>query len=565
LQASLVRPSWLNAAFFSLALLASSEAWAVGTAAPQPDGTANEIHRRLSEASDILKIDNEVLDADALRRFYETRLYRPAWGSLADQLMPILSAADQEGLPLHPLHLAAINARRQAAASPQKQAETDLLLTDGLLRYASAMRGQRVDPEDIEDDWFLELPQFNPVIFLKDHVNDLPSALQTLAAPYMGYQLLKTKLAEMRQIAAAGDWPKVTAGPPLKPDADDPRIAEVRRRLMATGELAADADTASTAYDATLLAAVQLFQRRHGLADDGALGPRTIAAMNVSASDRARQIAINMERWRWLPERLEKDHIVVNVPAAQMEVVENGAAVMSMKVVVGDPDHPTPALHARMTSLVLNPVWRVPASIATNEILPKLKKNAGYLIANDLELVSPDIAPGSPESQGVGIPWSTMNSMPWAVRQRPGSDNSLGRIKFNIPNSDDIYLHDTPNRKAFTRSDRALSHGCVRLEHPDELALYVLRDKDWSRDKLQDEIGKGDTHTVTLQKTLPVWLLYWTMWVDADGVLQVRDDIYDRDLHLAAALAKASHAPLLPDHTQKLLPKTVVCDGCRAP
>ncbi len=560
-----VRPTWLNAALFSLAILAAPEAWAVGTAPPQPDPATSEIHRRLSEASDVLKIDNEVLDADALRRFYETRLYRPAWGSMADQILPILSAADKDGLPLHPLHLQAIQARRQAAVSPKLQAETDLLLTDGLLRYASAMRGQRVDPEDIEDDWFLDLPQFNPVLFLKDHINDLPAALQNLGAPYRGYQLLKTKLADMRAIAAAGDWPKVTAGPPLKPDADDPRIAEVRRRLLAGGELPAGSDAVSTVYDQTLLAAVQLFQRRHGLSDDGALGPRTIAAMNVSAADRARQIALNMERWRWLPERMEADHIVVNVPAAQMEVVENGTAVMSMKVVVGDPDHPTPALHARMTSLVLNPIWRIPASIATNEILPKLKKNPGYLIANDLELVNDAIAPGSPESQGIGIPWTSMNSMPWAVRQRAGSDNALGRIKFNIPNSDDIYLHDTPNRKAFSRSDRALSHGCVRVEKPDELALYVLRDKDWSREKLEEEIGKGDTHTVSLSKNLPVWLLYWTVWVDAEGTLQVRDDIYDRDLHLAAALAKANHAPLLPNHDQKFLPKAVLCDGCRAP
>ena len=218
------RPTWLNAALFSLAILASPEAWAVGTAPPQPDPASAEIHRRLSEASDVLKIDNELLDADALRRFYETRLYRPAWNNVADQILPILSAADLEGLPLHPLHLAAIQTRRQATVSPQKQAETDLLLTDGLLRYASAMRGQRVDPEDIEDDWFLELPPFNPVIFLKDHVNDLPAALQNLGAPYMGYQLLKAQMAAMRAIAAAGDWPKVTAGPPLKPDADDPRI-----------------------------------------------------------------------------------------------------------------------------------------------------------------------------------------------------------------------------------------------------------------------------------------------------------------------------------------------------
>jgi murein L,D-transpeptidase YcbB/YkuD len=563
LQSSL-RPSWLHAAFLSLAILAGPAAHAVGAPNPAPDGISAEIHRRLSDAGDVLKIENELLDAEALRRFYETRLWRPAWLSLADQLLPILAAADQEGLALHALHVAAISARRSGTGS-QSQAETDLLLTDGLLRYAAAMRGQRVDPTEIEDDWYLEIPSFSPVTWLKDHIRDLPAALPTLAAPYQGYQLLKKALAELRQIAASGDWPKVTAGPPLKPGATDARIVELRKRLLATGELPAGADAASETYDDTLVAAVQLFQRRHGLTDDAALGPRTIRALNISAADRARQVAVNLERWRWLPQRMEKDHIVVNVPAAQMEVVENGVAVMAMKVIIGDPDHPTPALRARMTSLVLNPIWRIPASIATHEILPKLKKDPGYLIANDLELVSDSFVPGSAESQGVGINWHDMNSMPWPVRQKAGSDNALGRIKFNTPNGDDIYLHDTPNHKAFNRNDRALSHGCVRVEKPEELALYVLRDKDWSREKLEEEIGKGGTHTVTLAKGLPVWLLYWTVWVDGDGVLQTRDDIYERDEHLAAALARANRSPILPDHLQKLAPKVVNCDGCRVP
>jgi murein L,D-transpeptidase YcbB/YkuD len=559
----------LNAALLGLALVGGlaggDKAWAVGGNGSQGEAVGLEIHRRLAESGDILKIDTEMLDAEALRRFYETRLWRPAWGgAMADRLLPILSSADQDGLPLHPLHIAAITARRQSATS-QQQAELDLLMTDGLLRYAGAMRGQRVDPSEIEDDWFLEIPNFSAVSFLKDHLNDLPTALPGLAAPYKGYQLLKQALADLRQIAAAGDWPKVTAGPPLKPGISDPRIAEVRRRLLASGELAAGSDDASELYDETLQMAVQLFQRRHGLNDDGVLGPRSVTALNVSAADRARQVSINMERWRWLPLRLENDHIVVNVPAAQMEVVEDGVAVMSMKVIIGDPDHPTPALRARMTSIVLNPIWRIPASIATNEILPKLKKDPGYLIANDLELISDSFPPGSAESQGVGINWHEMTAIPWPIRQRAGSDNALGRIKFNTPNDDDIYLHDTPNHRAFARNDRALSHGCVRVERPEDLALYVLRDKAWSREKLEEEIGNGSTHTLSLAHGLPVWLLYWTLWVDGDGVLQTRDDIYERDQHLAQALSKANRSPLLPDHSQKLIPKVVNCEGCRVP
>jgi murein L,D-transpeptidase YcbB/YkuD len=287
--------------------------------------------------------------------------------------------------------------------------------------------------------------------------------------------------------------------------------------------------------------------------------------MNVSAAQTARQVSVNMERWRWLPQRLEDNHIVVNVPGAWLEVVDRGRAILSMRVVVGDPDHPTPAMHAQMTSLVLNPTWRVPSSIATAEILPKLKKDPGYLIANDLELVSDSFPPGSPESQGVGISWHERSSIPWPIRQRAGSDNALGRIKFNIPNSDDIYLHDTPNHKAFTRALRALSHGCVRLEKPDQLALYVLKDKDWSQQKLDSEIDAGTTRTVGLGKTLPVWLLYWTNWVDAEGVLQVRDDIYGRDQRLAAALAHSLPFGSNRSRNAAITPKVVRCDGCRVP
>jgi murein L,D-transpeptidase YcbB/YkuD len=443
-------------------------------------------------------------------------------------------------------------------------AEQDLLITDALLRYADAMRGQRADPSQIEDDWFLTTPPFDVLAFLQNHVQDMPSALRTLQPPYAGYQLLRQKLAEMTAIAKAGDWPKVPIGPTLKPADVDDRIPAFRARLMASGELATG-DTSSTVYDDQLLAAVQLFQRRHGLADEGALGHQTISAMNVSAAQLARQIAVNMERWRWLPQRLEDNHIVVNVPGAWLEVVDSGRAVLSMRVVVGDPDHPTPALHAQMTSLVLNPTWRIPASIATDEILPKLKKNPGYLIANDLELVSEAFPPGSPESQGVGISWQDRSSIPWPIRQRAGSDNALGRIKFNIPNNDDIYLHDTPNHKAFTRALRALSHGCVRLEKPEQLALYVLKDKDWSQQKLETEIDTGTTRTLGLSKNLPVWLLYWTTWVDAEGMLQVRDDLYGRDQRLASAMAHPLRPGSLAAHSTSVTPKEVRCDGCRVP
>jgi murein L,D-transpeptidase YcbB/YkuD len=543
-------------------LLAGGVDWAAA-AGPSADPTASEIQRHLAGSGETFRVDGESLDLASLRAFYQSRDWTPAWKDNADAVVSVLASADQDGLPNQARHLAAIAARRSSTAAAL-QAEHDLLITDALLHYAAAMRGQRVTPGEIEDDWFLATPPFDATDYLREHSRDIAPALKALQPPYVAYQLLRQKLADLKAVAASGDWPKVPAGPPIKPGSVDDRIPAVRNRLAATGELAAG-EPISPVYDEALQAAVQLFQQRHGLMDDGVLGRQTVAAMNVSAADRARQVALNMERWRWLPRRLEDSHIVVNVPGAWLELVENGKAVMAMRVVVGDPDHPTPALHARMTSLVLNPVWRVPASIATAEILPKLQKNPGYLIANDLELVSDAFPPGSPESQGVGISWRDRTSMPWPVRQRAGSDNALGRIKFNIPNSDDIYLHDTPNHKVFARAFRALSHGCVRVERPEDLALYLLRDKDWSHQRLDQEIDTGETRTVVLNKTLPVWLLYWTTWVDADGVLQVRDDLYGRDQRLAAALANPTGVTVPVAHAVAANPKVVRCDGCREP
>lgn len=550
----------------AVVLTAAQDAAAV---TPPADPVAAEIQRRLSAGK--IVIDRERLDGDALRSLYQPGQGHPLWGDQAEALYGVLSSADLEGLPPERFHVKAI-ATKRAGEGPAAQAEADMLLTDGALRYASAMRGQRVDPRAIETDWLLAPPPFDARSYIRDHLKDIVPALQALQPPYAGYQLLRQQLARLRAVAAAGDWPKVPApaagSPPgggaIRPGTVDERIPAIRRRLEATGELPPE-QPMTDVYDDGLVAAVKLFQQRHGLTDDGLPGRQTILAMNISAAERARQVRINMERWRWLPEKLEDDHIVVNVPGAWMEVVENGRVVLSMRTIVGDPDHPTPALHARLGSLVLNPVWYVPGSIATKEILPRLKKNAGYLLSNDLEIVGEGIVPGSPESQGIGIDWKSRDSFPWSLRQRPGSDNALGRIKFNIPNSEDIYLHDTPNHKPFAKAMRALSHGCVRLENPDELALYLLRDKNWTEDKLTQQIGTGETHTLPVGRSLPVWLFYWTMWVDENGVLQTRDDIYGRDRRLAEALAQAPGAKVEMVPADPARPQKTICDGCRIP
>jgi murein L,D-transpeptidase YcbB/YkuD len=558
-----VSPALLLRAFAMAAILLTAESAAAAQSLAPPDPAAVEIQHRLAQGSSVLGLYNETLNSAALRSFYQSRQWRPAWTDGADKLVSVLASAELEGLPPGPMHLNAIATVRGGAVTPATQADSDLLISDALMRYAAAMRGQRADPTVLEDDWFIPTPGFDAVAFLKDNAANILPALQNLQPPYASYQQLRQQLVRLRAITDAGDWPKVPTGPSIKPGATDDRIPAVRTRLIATGELAA-ADAEGTIYDENLQAAVQLFQQRHGLNDDAVLGRQTVAAMNASAADVARQVAVNMERWRWLPPKLEDNHIVVNVAAASLEVVEAGRAVLAMRTIVGDPDHPTPAMHAHLTHLVLNPTWSVPSSIATKEILPKLKKDPGYLVANDLEIISDAFPPGSPESQGIGIDWKSRQSFPWQLRQRSGSDNALGRIKFAIPNDDDIYLHDTPNHRLFARSNRALSHGCVRLDKPDDLALYLLRDKDWTAQKLDEEIDKGDTRSLSVSKALPVWLLYWTAWVDGDGVLQLRDDLYGRDQRLSAALGSPEHPAQVVARAASAAPK-IICEGCRVP
>lgn len=539
-------------------------------AAPTPVKGANPVATEIERffANVPAKLDGEEVDIQALRGFYQERRWQPAWTGQEAGIEPVLAAANLDGLPTRPFHLKAIRARLAAIPSAAAQAEADILVSDAILGYAKAMRGQRVQPRLVDEDWLLATPSFDAQAFLRRSVRDGAAALQGLVPAFAGYHALRGEMGRLLAVAAAGDWPKVPAGTSLRPgDVDEERIPAIRRRLIATGELAADADALGGTYDETLEAAVKLFQQRHGLNDDGVIGRQSVTAMNTTAAQRARQVALNMERWRWLPARLGDPHIVVNVPGQHFELVEEGRVTLAMRTVVGDPEHPTPALTSKLTSLVLNPVWRVPSSIATKEILPRLKKNPGYLIANDLELVSDGFAPGSPESQGIGIDWKSLSSMPWPVRQRSGSDNALGLIKFNIPNGEDIYLHDTPAKRDFAKARRALSHGCIRLERPEDLAFYLLGGQGWTEERLKEAIGSGETRSVQVTKQIPVWLLYWTAWVDEGGVLQIRDDVYGRDHRLAQALAGSAPRAATRGVAAQAAPLPIkqVCDGCRIP
>lgn len=276
---------------------------------------------------------------------------------------------------------------------------------------------------------------------------------------------------------------------------------------------------------ARLRDALARFQQRHGLEPDGKLGEDTVAELNVPVQERIRQIEINLERWRWLPSSLGDSYVWVNVPEFRMELIDKGRKAIDMAVVVGKEQSQTPVFSDQMEYLELNPAWNIPPSIAEGEIVPKLASDPGYLARHDMEWV------GEGANQ--------------RIRQRPGPDNPLGQVKFMFPNEHDVYLHDSPADHLFSREERDFSHGCIRLERPVQLAEYLLRDKpDWSGTKVREAIVSGEHRTVKLPEKLPVHILYFTAWVEDNGVVNFRRDVYGHDARLAAALAEEPVVPL---------------------
>jgi murein L,D-transpeptidase YcbB/YkuD len=465
--------------------------------------------------------------------FYERRDFVPAWimdSGLrpgVDELLEALAEAANDGLRPEDYHLASL--RQQAAQARSRPliqgnlgdlAELDLQLTDAFLRLGADLRYGRVNPELIYSDCDLDIPEVDLPAVLESALaaGDVREAIADLAPPHEGYRALKKALAQYRETAARGAWPAVPAGPTLKPGEKSERVAALRARLEASGDLQPQTPEKDL-FDAPLEAAVKAFQEKHGLDPDGAVGPGTLEALNATAADRVRQIEINLDRWRWLPRDLGERHVIVNIAGFSLDVVEAGTPLLSMRVVAGKPTNRTPMFSGTMTSIVLNPYWNVPPGILKNEVLPRLARDPGYLKRQNMERV-----PGG------------------GVRQRPGPNNALGKVKFLFPNRFNVYLHDTPSRSLFSRAVRTFSHGCIRVEKPLDLAEYLLKDDPaWTREKLEKVMG-GDRKErwVPIPKPLPVHLVYWTAWVDAAGVTQFRKDVYGRDTPLYTATSEPS-------------------------
>jgi len=520
-----------------------------------------------------LEADGESIAAKTLiPRLYEARAFELEWHSAQqiDSLLDVIENSYLEGLDPGDYHVDRVREARRAfehvdALTPQERVNFDLALTDSVIRLGYHLRFGKVDPVALDTDWNFSrsLVGQDPVETLQAAI-DSPSLREFAAAVIPQnflYQRLKKALAEYREIATNGGWGRIAPGPTLKVGMRDERVPALRARLAATGDWTAPArvsaeatengapDIANAApalepesadasaeglFDPDLAAGLRHFQARHGLAADGALGPATLAALNVPVEARVAQLRANLERGRWVLGDLESDFIVVNIAGFKLFAVHGGEVVESMRVQVGRPYRATPVFKSRLSYLVFNPTWTVPPTIFTQDLLPELRRNPDYLATRNIDVFDNEGTLVDARS----VDWRGRRSFPYRLVQRPGPMNALGRVKFMFPNEHFIYLHDTPSRDLFDRDSRAFSSGCIRVEHPLELADMLLGPK-WNRARIESLIDTGRTETVFLDKPVTVMLLYWTAEVDASGQVSFWPDVYSRD----AAVIRELDAP----------------------
>ena len=424
------------------------------------------------------------------------------------------------------------------------QAQLDILLTLGMMLYVADQREGRIQPRqldpklfatasDVEVDW-------KTLFATAFKTADMKLFLAEQAPPFFQYRHLQKKLAEYRMIAQKGGWPSLPDGEVLKPDMVDKRIKMLRERLAVTGELQTE-NIENTVFDPHLAEAVKKFQQRHNLLPDGVIGKQTIAALNVPVELRIQQIIINMERYRWLKPMNDEQMVAVNIAGFQAVAGRPGRFDITMPVIVGRTYHKTPVFNDTIKYVEFNPYWNVPTSIASSEILPKLKKDPGYLKKQNMRIFR-GWAEDAAELDASTIDWSKVSKKEmnrYRVRQDPGPQNALGTLKIMFPNKYNVYLHDTPAHGLFKEKTRAFSHGCIRMARPAEMAAWVLGGaaKGWSVERVHEIVATGKRQVVTLDEPMPVYILYRTTVVDPeDDNLYFYSDIYGRDKLLAQAL-----------------------------
>lgn len=514
--------------------------------APPTSALARTIKAGLSASYYGAKVDTVAYsEAQRLYFLYGERHFEPVWldegadgkvtfSPAADKIIAVFKNAASVGLRPQDYLTPDIDLSRLKTTDPLAMAGLETAFSRATLRYANHLHNGRIDPRSISP--LLDIspkPIDQAALLARLAGSDDPAAILAELEPrHPEYLALKKALATFKDTSAERPAP-IAEGATLRPGGQDARIPVIRARLKLP-------DSDDTAYDPALVAAVESFQQAQGLEVDGVIGPATLAALNGGLATRREDILANMERWRWMPSDLGDFTVLVNIPEFRLWILRNGQEEYTTRVVVGTTKNQTPVFSDNIRHLVVNPYWNVPSSIIKGEIAPAVLRNPGYTDSHNMDL----LYNGSPVSPWA-VDWRNVSStnFPFRVRQRPGAGNALGQIKFLFPNKHDVYLHDTPSKALFSRSYRAFSHGCVRVQNPMEFAdALMANEPNISRASLEAMFGPNE-RWVNPEKQIPVHLAYFTLRVDDAGELHAYGDVYGHNEKLIQAMGLSTQAP----------------------
>lgn len=542
---------FLSLLLCSATLPATAHTGLVREAAPRAAAVGLSDPRAAIEAqigsAETVAVGGAMLKAQDVRELYAARGWFPLWidfdGRLDRRVAPIvarLTRSGEEGLRPSDYYVEPLR-RLIGASDAEDIVAAEILLSAAVMRYGADIHAGRLAPRTIDRTFDITPKPVDraALVTAASMLPDPDAFLADLAPKHALYRQLKAALRGYDALADAG-WPVVAPGESLRPGQESDRVPMLRARLAATGEFAGDPTDPSRSYDPVLVAAVEQFQARHGLKADGIVGRGTLAALNRQGADRIDRIVASMERLRWLADDLGEDYLMVNLAAYTMDIVADGGLVRTMDVVVGRPDLQTPLFSSALTYLEFNPTWTVPPSIASKEYLPRLRRDPSYLSSRNYRLFS-GWGGGAREISGDYVDWEGVGSggiRALRIRQEPGPGNALGKVKFMMVNNWSVYLHDTPSKDLFGKDNRALSHGCVRLQDPIWLADHLLEgSSNWTPDKRDRVMGRWTPTTrINLATPMPLHIVYQTAWVDQTGEVVFRDDVYGIDAKIIDAL-----------------------------
>ena len=508
------------------------------------------IQERLSEKF-TAKSEARKDEQGALVEYYSAPENRLLWvdeNGFTDRgkaVMEEIAQADDYGLRSADYPLPKTGSGDSGNADAKSLADAEIKISFAVLGYARDARGGRIEPTRLSAN-------LDPTLALPDPLEVIESiAIRSNPAGYLRsfqpdqpqFEALRQALIEARGGSVTKDVVRIPDGPMLRIGMEDDQVALLRKRL----ELPSEGGAKDTLFDESLAAAVRGYQATHGAMPDGVVGPGTRRLLNqqhhaAASPARTRLILLNMERWRWLPHDLGQFYVTVNVPEFMLRVMGEGEPVHTARVVVGKPDKQTPVFSNEMQTIVFNPYWNMPNSIKTEEIRPYIREEGGWFGGGGwntavLQRHNLRINVGGREVDPSRIDWNRIDIRSLRIYQPPGPDNVLGNVKFLFPNKHDVYMHDTPQKFLFAKPVRAESHGCMRVQNPDQLALALLKqDQGWTSGRIASAIQNGYDQQIPLRQKIPVYITYFTLWVNADGSMSTFGDLYGHDARMAGAL-----------------------------